>query len=198
MPLQKMLAVMALAMWPLIPVFFFPLHLMTWFWRKIGLLTYVVLLIPWFLVAYLIVAYQDFLLGYIFMVPVFLRIVGWVSLIAGLLLHTWTAKILGLKRLTGYAEIRQAEEYEYKLINSGPFSVIRHPTYLAHSLIFLGVFFLTGYLGTLILFGLDFLIAYFVIIRLEERELIERFGNRYQEYRKKVPRFFPRLITRFN
>ncbi|MCX9075910.1 MAG: isoprenylcysteine carboxylmethyltransferase family protein [Candidatus Methanoperedens sp.] len=191
MMLYRTLAVMALAMWPLIPIFFIPLHLKTGFWRKVGLLTYPVLLVPWFITAYLIVPYQSLLLGEMFMVPVFLRMMGWISLIAGLLLHAWTAKLLGLKGLIGYAEIRPAEEYEYKLITSGPFSVVRHPTYLAHTLLLLGVFLLTGYLGTGVLVVLDFLISYFVITRLEERELNQRFGKKYQEYRKEVPRFFP-------
>ncbi len=193
MMLYRTLAVMALAMWPLIPIFFIPLHLKTEFWRKVGLLTYPILLVPWFIAAYLIVAYQSLLLGNMFMIPVFLRIVGLVSLIAGLLLHTWTAKLLGLKELIGYAEIRPAEEYKYQLITSGPFSVVRHPTYLAHSLLLLGVFLLTGYLGTGLLVVLDFLISYFLITRLEERELNQRFGEKYQEYKREMPRFFPRF-----
>lgn len=193
MMLYRTLAVMALAMWPLIPIFFIPLHLKTEFWRKVGLLTYPILLVPWFIAAYLIVAYQSLLLGNMFMIPLFLRIVGWVSLIAGLLLHTWTAKLLGLKGLIGYAEIRPVEEYKYKLITTGPFSVARHPTYLAHTLLLLGVFLLTGYLGTGLLVVLDFLISYFVITRLEERELNQRFGEKYQEYMREVPRFFPRF-----
>jgi protein-S-isoprenylcysteine O-methyltransferase Ste14 len=35
-------------------------------------------------------------------------------------------------------------------------------------------------------------IAYFVTTELEDRELTERFGNQYQEYKKKVPKFFPK------
>ncbi len=191
MILYRALAVMALAMWPLIPIFFIPLHLKTEFWRKVGLRTYSILLVPWFIVAYLIVVYQSLLLGNMLMIPVILRIVGFVSLISGLLLHTWTAKLLGLKELIGYAEIRPAEEYKYELITSGPFSVVRHPTYLAHTLLLLGVFLLTGYLGTGLLVVLDFLISYFIITRLEERELILRFGEKYQKYKREVPRFFP-------
>ncbi len=191
MMLYRTLAVMALAMWPLIPIFFIPLHLKIEFWRKVGLRTYPILLIPWLIAAYLIVAYQSLLLGNMLMIPVFLRIVGLVSLISGLLLHKWTVKLLGLKELIGYAEIRPAEEYKYELITSGPFSVVRHPTYLAHTLLLLGVFLLTGYLSTGLLVILDFLISYFIITRLEKRELNQRFGEMYQAYRRKVPRFFP-------
>lgn len=194
--MYRILAVMALAMWTLIPVFFIPLHLKTGFWRKVGLLTYPVLLIPWLIIAYLIVTYQSLLLGDEFIVPAPLRILGWVSLTAGLLLHAWTAKLLGIKGLIGYAEIRQADEHRYKLITSGPFFAVRHPTYLAHTLILLGVFLVTGYAGAGILVILDFLISYFVITELEERELIQRFGDEYRDYRKRVPKFFPGQIRR--
>jgi protein-S-isoprenylcysteine O-methyltransferase Ste14 len=31
-----------------------------------------------------------------------------------------------------------------------------------------------------------------IMIRMEERELVERFGKSYREYQKKVPAFIPR------
>lgn len=118
-----------------------------------------------------------------------LRFLGLASFLAGFLVHIWTAKLLGIRGLIGYTELRPRGEYN--LITSGPFSVVRHPTYGAHTLIFFGVFLLTGYLGTGLLVVLDFLVSYFVIIRLEEKELVRRFGQDYQDYIRRVPRFFP-------
>lgn len=190
---NRELAVMMLAMWPVIPIFFIPLHYKTDFWRKTGLLTYPILLIPYLAAAYIVVEYQSLLLGKMLMVPEILQFAGWLSLAAGILLHLWTAKLLGIKATLGYAEIRPEPEVKYDLITSGPFSVMRHPSYLAHTLIFLGVFLITGFLGTGVLVVIDFLISYFVITRLEENELEKRFGEKYREYRKRVPGFFPRL-----
>jgi len=189
--MYRELGVMAIAMWPVIPIFFIPLHLNTEFWRRIGLITYPILLVPWLFIAILIVLYQSLLLGYELSFPFFLGYLGWVSLLAGLLVHIWTAKLLGIRELIGYAELRPGGEY--KLITSGPFSLVRHPTYGAHTLIFLGVFLITGYLATGILVVLDFLVSYFIITRLEEKELARRFGQDYQDYMQKVPRFFPRI-----
>jgi protein-S-isoprenylcysteine O-methyltransferase Ste14 len=33
-----------------------------------------------------------------------------------------------------------------------------------------------------------------VLIPMEERELAERFGPAYEEYRRRVPAIFPRLV----
>jgi len=68
---------------------------------------------------------------------------------------------------------------------------MRHPTYFAHTLMFAGIFLMTGYTGTGVLALLDFLSSYFVITKLEEKELLDRFGNDYRKYRKRVPKFFP-------
>jgi protein-S-isoprenylcysteine O-methyltransferase Ste14 len=43
---------------------------------------------------------------------------------------------------------------------------------------------------------MDFAITYFVTIGLEDRELVERFGKQYREYRRKVPKFFPKRVIR--
>ncbi len=180
---------MALAMWPFIPIFFIPLHYRTEFWRRIGLLTYPLLIVPWLIVASLVYLNQSMLLGRELELPIVLGILGWICFICGILLHTWTAKLLGIGELTGYAELKPSGEY--RLITSGPFSVVRHPTYLAHTLVFVGVFLLTGYAGAGLLALLDFIVSYFVITSLEERELVRRFGEEYQEYRRRVPKFFP-------
>jgi protein-S-isoprenylcysteine O-methyltransferase Ste14 len=39
---------------------------------------------------------------------------------------------------------------------------------------------------------IDLSITYFVTTELEDHELTERFGDQYQEYKKKVPKFFPK------
>jgi protein-S-isoprenylcysteine O-methyltransferase Ste14 len=57
-------------------------------------------------------------------------------IIAGILPNSWTAKLLGIKSTPGYTELKPETEENYgSLITSGPFSVVRHPSYWAHSLI---------------------------------------------------------------
>jgi protein-S-isoprenylcysteine O-methyltransferase Ste14 len=51
---------------------------------------------------------------------------------------------------------------------------------------------LTNYLATRVLYLLA-LPALYAVVRLEERELRERFGAAYAEYCRRVPRLIPRL-----
>jgi len=101
-------------------------------------------------------------------------------------LHIWTIKLLGFYGITGKPEVLQ--DKNMKLVFKGPFCIIRHPTYLAHTLIFIGIFMFTGYLALLILSILDFMIVSVIIIPLEERELLERFGDDYKRYVNNVKR----------
>jgi protein-S-isoprenylcysteine O-methyltransferase Ste14 len=109
-------------------------------------------------------------------------------------LHAWTAKLLGIKATIGYTELKPDKDTENQpLITSGPFSVVRHPSYWAHTMIITGTFLITGVIAVGIIVLIDLMITYFITTELEDRELIERFGNQYREYQKKVPKFFPKL-----
>ncbi|MCP8313081.1 MAG: isoprenylcysteine carboxylmethyltransferase family protein [archaeon] len=180
-------------MWPIIPVLLIPIHLSPKFWRKIGILTYPFLLAFLLPIAYLIVLSQDFLLEIVIEFPMLIFLLGLVLITIGVIIHGWTAKLLGIKSLIGYPEIRPDNE-KGKLITSSLFSIVRHPTYLAHALLWLGFFLLMGFLSLGLLTLLDFLLSYYIIIPLEERELVQRFGQEYIDYKKRVPKFFPRFF----
>ncbi len=113
-------------------------------------------------------------------------------MVAGLVLQAWTALVLG-RRITGLPEL---DNEPAGLETRPPFNYCRHPTYLAHLLIFGGAALLTGYLSLFVLAAVDFLVSRFVIIPLEEGELQRRFGTGYEEYKRKIPCFLPRLFPR--
>lgn len=141
--------------------------------------------------ALIIVALQDLLLGEKLSLGI-LSGLGMILMFIGVALHVWTGKLLGWKALVGYSELK-LQSGPQKLVKEGPFSVMRHPTYFAHTLMFLGVFLMTGFMGTGFLVLTDFVISYFVIIPLEERELLTRFGGEYRRYKESVPKFLPRI-----
>jgi protein-S-isoprenylcysteine O-methyltransferase Ste14 len=187
-------ALMMLMMWPIIPMALIQLHLVPSFWRKIGLWTYLVVLLEWLPVAYIIRSLQDVLLQHEFYVPTPIIVIGVFLVVGGIVLHGWTAKLLGIKATVGYTELKPDDDVNNdNLVMSGPFSVVRHPSYGAHSLIFVGTFLMTGVIAVGITALIDFLIAYFVTMDLEEREPMERFGNQYNDYKRKVPKFFPKI-----
>ncbi|NIQ04565.1 MAG: isoprenylcysteine carboxylmethyltransferase family protein [Candidatus Korarchaeota archaeon] len=189
------LTLMMLTMWPSIPLFLIQLHLAPNFWRRLGVWTYLVVFLEWLPVAYAISLWQEEILQHTVLTTTPILVLGITLVTAGFVLHAWTAKLLGIKATIGYAELKPQND-GYSLITSGPFSVVRHPSYVAHTLIFVGILMITGVIAVGITALADFLIAYFITIELEERELIQRFGNRYREYQMRVPKFFLKLAPR--
>lgn len=180
-------------MWSIVSIALVLIPLLPNLWRRIGILTYLVLFAFWLPLAYLILLIQDLLLQIALDFHIAIVFLGFILIIIGMIIHIWTAKLLGIKALVGYYVIRPDNE-KGNLITSNIFSIVRHPTYLAHTSIWLGFFLLTSFLSLGLLTLLDFLLTYFIIIPLEEKELVQRFGQEYIDYKKRVPKFFPRLF----
>jgi len=86
------------------------------------------------------------------------------------------------------AETHRAE----KVITTGVYSVVRHPQYVGALLAHLGISILLSALYALLL--TPFLGIYIYLISWkEEKELINEFGKEYEDYRKMVPMFIPRI-----
>lgn len=79
-----------------------------------------------------------------------------------------------------------------RVIDTGLFSLVRHPMYLSALLVYVGFFFTTLSLFSLLLFICIFLF-YDHIARFEEIKLQEAFGEAYASYKKQTPKWFPRL-----
>jgi protein-S-isoprenylcysteine O-methyltransferase Ste14 len=88
---------------------------------------------------------------------------------------------------------------ESDMQNHEIFSLLRHPTYSAAILISLGGVIINQNIYTII-FWIIFYFGFYIHIHfVEEKELIERFGDSYIDYRKSVPPFFvkPKNYYRF-
>jgi protein-S-isoprenylcysteine O-methyltransferase Ste14 len=184
------LAFITILLWPAVPLFWIPVHGFPKFFRKLDVLTYIVPLVLWLPLAYFFISYRDVFLGFRVDLPTVVKITGLFLLGAGTILHLWTGQLLGIRGLIGLPEI--SSKVKSRLVMKGPFLVVRHPTYLAHTLLFAGVFLVTGTITVGIVTLLDFII----MIPLEDRELESRFGEEYTEYRKRVPAFFPRIFMK--
>jgi protein-S-isoprenylcysteine O-methyltransferase Ste14 len=191
--MTSLLALITLISWPVIPLFWIPVHLFPHYFRKTRVLMYILPLMSWLLVAYMISHHRDFLLQFRIELPLLINGTGIFLLIIGTGIHIWTGRLLGIRGLIGVPEIYT--EMKGNLMTQGAFSVVRHPTYLAHTLMFSGVFLLTGIVSVAVVALLDFAVVTLVIIPLEEKELAVRFGDTFSQYKERVPRFFPRLTS---
>ena len=78
------------------------------------------------------------------------------------------------------------------LAESGPYARIRHPQYVAFSLIMLGFLLQWPTLLTLLMFPV-LVLMYVHLARQEDRWAASHFGDHWQHYRARVPAFIPRL-----
>lgn len=192
--MTDLLALVTLMLWPVVPLFWIPVHFATIFFKKLGFFTYIMPLITWLPLAYLIYQNRVIVISFKIDLPVILNIIGIPFFIFGSLLHIWTGQLLGLWGLIGLPEI--STRIKKRLVTEGPFSVVRHPTYLSHTLIFSGIFLITEVIAVGIIALLDLVVINTVIIPLEEKELLSRFGEDYKFYKNKVPyRFFPWILA---
>ncbi len=188
------LAFITILVWPVVPLFWIPVHGFPRLFRKIEVMSYLVPLVLWLPVAYFFFIHRDFLLRFRLELPLVVKTAGLFLLMAGTALQVWTGQLLGIKGLIGLPEI--SSKVRGRMTTEGPFSVVRHPTYLAHTVMFAGVFLITGVISVGIITVVDLVVINSAVIPLEERELESRFGDEYKRYKKMVPRFFPRLHRR--
>ncbi len=191
--MNDILAIATLMFWPIIPLFWIPVHMATGLFKRLGLFAYILPSVTWVPVAFLIYSNRAFLLQSRMDLPLVLNVSGYPLFVIGISLHIWTAILLGGLGIVGAPEI--FSKIRSDLVRKGPFSVVRHPTYLAHTLIFTGVFLITEVLAVGIVAVVDFIVVNTIIIPFEEKELLSRFGTEYELYKKQVPaRFFPHVF----
>ena len=98
--------------------------------------------------------------------------------LVGLLLRTWAA-----------GHLRKEKE----LAVSGPYRYTRNPLYLANFIIGISVVLASHSIWIFILFIVYFLLFYLPVISREKERMESFFPAKYEDYKKKVPLFFPSL-----
>lgn len=82
-----------------------------------------------------------------------------------------------------------------RLVDSGVYALVRHPMYLGILLFCLAFLFVFTSLVSIGIW-IAFFIAYDRMAAYEEKSLIETLGEEYVTYQKRVPKWFPRPISR--
>jgi protein-S-isoprenylcysteine O-methyltransferase Ste14 len=118
--------------------------------------------------------------------PIWVRWMGVVLGVAGGTLIVWAFRSLG-KNLTDTVVTRR----EHTLVTTGPYSYVRHPFYVAVALSMLGNA-LAAANWFLLIGGAVVFTLLAIRVRIEEAQLLARFGGAYQAYVNRTGRFLPR------
>ena len=92
--------------------------------------------------------------------------------------------------IEGWREVYLATKQE-RLATDGLYGVVRHPQYTGIFFAVFGQLIHWPTVPTVILFPVV-VWAYYRLAMREERRMIERFGEPYEDYRRRVPMFLPR------
>lgn len=115
-----------------------------------------------------------------------ITILGFCMIVIGIIIRVWSIRTLG-KYFTATVLLQQKQT----LITSGPYRIVRHPSYLGAFLSIVGcAVFLNAYISILVAAAF-MCTSYIVRIRAEEKVMIQYFGNEYIEFSKKTRRLFP-------
>ena len=115
-------------------------------------------------------------------------IAGFILLWSGIFLRNYSIKLLG-KHFTPTVQLQK----DHTLITTGPYNIIRHPSYTGALLSFVGIaIFLNSLIGAVFcIFAM--MLAYVVRISAEEKALVSLFGDVYRNYQHKTKRLIPFL-----
>ena len=106
------------------------------------------------------------------------QIVGWASVLTGLLLVAWAVRTAADVDL----------ERPNQLVRGGPYAFSRNPMYVAWTLAYVGIALVADAAWPLLLLPVVLVVTHIVIVR-EERSLERRFGAAYRSYKRSVRRY---------
>jgi protein-S-isoprenylcysteine O-methyltransferase Ste14 len=107
-----------------------------------------------------------------------------------LLILNFVIRILAQKQIGKFSTIKA----ERKLVTNSVYGLIRNPLYMSNCLLAVGMAIPFKSLYAL-LFSIPYVLSYMLIIYFEEEDLLAKYGEEYEEYKKKVPwRIIPMLF----
>ncbi len=104
---------------------------------------------------------------------------------AGVAIAIWARAILG-----GNWSAAVTVKNDHEFVERGPYRLVRHPIYSGFSLAAVGTALAIGQLRGVVAVGL-MLLGWRLKWPIEERFMVEEFGDRYREYRKRVRALIP-------
>ncbi|MFN0157510.1 MAG: methyltransferase family protein [Bacteroidota bacterium] len=113
-------------------------------------------------------------------------IIGLVILVSGVAFRVWSIRTLG-RFFTSTVQVQNS----HKVISTGPYALVRHPSYLGALTAMVGsAVFMNAFVAAIITV-VGMLIAYRLRIAAEEQTLASALGEEYKVYMQKTPRLIP-------
>jgi protein-S-isoprenylcysteine O-methyltransferase Ste14 len=188
---RHVLTLLMLMFMPGAVLFWFLVHPFIRFWRRLGLRRAVAIYYP-LMAAFVagVFLLRKTLLAVDFGTNPVLIAVAVPMLAASIVLRRKISRHLRFSTLGGLPEIAP-DRHPQPLLTEGIYSRIRHPRYVEVLLVMASLALIANNLASYVnwIIGVP---SVLLIVRIEERELRDRFGAEYEAYCARVPRFVPR------
>jgi len=115
--------------------------------------------------------------------------IGVLMIVLGSLLRRYCFRTLG-EYFTGDVRARANQP----VVSSGPYRLVRHPSYTAGMMMFIGIGLALGSWLSFALLTIATIATYSYRVAVEERALLETIGEPYVAYMKKRKRFIPYVV----
>ena len=121
---------------------------------------------------------------------IILEFAGLVFATYGIIVMRIGFKSYNAREFLGFSQLHNEYEEDQDFSEKGILRYIRHPLYAGGMLVLIGFWLYIPNLATLITAGTAILYT-FIGISLEEKKLIKQYGNKYRDYRQRVPMLIP-------
>ncbi len=123
------------------------------------------------------------------MLPSWFFYPGIILMILGIIFRQWSIAVLGQ-----FFSARLGTQKGQKVIEKGPYTLIRHPSYTGALIILIGIGLALQSLAAVLTLVLLFSLAYGYRIHIEEKVLISELGEEYIQYMKRTKKLIPYVI----
>jgi len=123
------------------------------------------------------------------MLPSWVYYPGIVLMVSGIVLRQWSIAVLG-QFFSGTVGIQEGQ----KVVDTGPYRLVRHPSYTGALLIFVGLGLAVQSWGAVLVLLMLFGVAYGYRVYVEEQVLVSKLGDEYVKYSKRTKRLIPYVL----
>jgi protein-S-isoprenylcysteine O-methyltransferase Ste14 len=185
------IAQLLVIVYPGVFLFWFVFHSNIERWRTMGNRAFLWACLGWPFLSSTILLFSDRIFAVRWDPPGWMIAIGLGVAVLAFVTGAGAAKIIPKRTLLGIAEL-EARRKPQPILQTGIYGRTRNPVYFTHWLIILSAALLSGYAASWIFLAIDSILLP-LLMRVEEKELLARYGKDYQDYMARVPRFFPRF-----
>jgi protein-S-isoprenylcysteine O-methyltransferase Ste14 len=168
----------------------FAIHPFSRFWRGLGLAwTYSILSVPTLLLMAWVIVERRWIMAVDFGTSYWTIALAVVVVGLGSVIAVKRKRHLTFAIMAGAPQLSE-KRYPGTLLTEGIYGKIRHPRYVEVTLFVLAYALFGNHLAGYVI-SIMTVVCLYPVVLMEERELLERFGEEYAEYARRVPRFIP-------